>query len=306
MVKGEISLSKIINTVFTSHRSNKYRPVEDSNYWRYRGPLVRTMSMMLRFIHWNKTKSKKLTGIGKFKILSEPTQDAAAVELYTLFIHTEGNPACAELNQTLHKFLDSLLRPQKLSEKAIGCPTDQAIFLASILSKGRVKSEDDSDYRTAAYVAGLCCHLCFGFRGIFSHIIRLLSESQDTFTPYVPRIILPKTGRPRNNSSRASAILMDEVLGIGLSGMELFGDDDQLEATDADEELSDFVSDIEGNDQDQDQAQLNEEPSGDDDISKNGLSSSFTLDTPRLIVLDSDLDFIVASSGDKFSPSVLR
>lgn len=209
-------------------------------------------------------KSKKLASAGEFTILSDRAQAAAAMELYTLFIVKEGSPLLDELNQALHKLFDSLLRPQKLSEMAVGCPTDQAIFLASILSKNRIKSHDDSDYRTASYVAELCCSLCFGFRGIFSHIIRLLAAGHNIFIPYVPNPSLCKLAEPCYDSNQTSAISMEELLGAGFSDVEPLGMDNDLERNETEEEYEDFGSDIEGDEQQQQQQmQLNNEPSRD-------------------------------------------
>lgn len=133
-----------------------------------------TVGMMLRFIQADITG--RLQGLGRFKLKGNKRQAEAALALYNLFIETRGKPDIPDLRRLQHNLFDALLRAKGLSEHAVACPTDQMLFLRSIIP--------DGGYHGASTVTNVCCFLTFCFRSILVHISRLLSEQRTEYSPY--------------------------------------------------------------------------------------------------------------------------
>jgi hypothetical protein len=130
--------------------------------------------MMVRFIHASLTGSMR--GLGNFRLIGTQEQAEAALELHSLLIKTEGPLELNALHPIQHRLCDALLRTENLSDDPIACPTDQMIFIASLLGRNR--------YRTANSIISICAQLQFCFRSILIHVVRLKADGTDQYSPF--------------------------------------------------------------------------------------------------------------------------
>jgi hypothetical protein len=161
--------------VFNRSKRSRYRGnLSHGIYITYRQALTRTIAMIIRFIHAHENGNKR--GFGRFVLKGDLKQAQAALDLYSLIIKTRGHPEKSELMTSAHALFDALLRPKTLSEDKLACPTDQMIFLVSILAGGR--------FRTARTTVNYCSGLQFCFRCIMIHIARLDCIGSDRYVPW--------------------------------------------------------------------------------------------------------------------------
>jgi hypothetical protein len=95
--------------------------------------------------------------------------------LYQLFVTSSGSPDVTQLRVLIHSLADALLRPKDISEHPVSCPTDQMLFIASLVKDG---------YRSATYLFRLCSKLDFCFRSILLHIARLHLNGSEEYVSH--------------------------------------------------------------------------------------------------------------------------
>lgn len=206
---------------------------------------------MIRFIHADRMGKK--SGLGHFRLKGDPQQAQAALNIYHLFIRTKGCPDISDLQRSRHRLLDTLLRPRTVSEDVIGYPTDQMLFLSSLLTGGR--------YRIAGCLASTCAKLQFCFCSILVHVARLSAEHLDDYVPFSVSGS-PGSTEPPESTSESSA---DAIQGLSDSATELNLQLDNLYQDDiSDDEDSDEDGD---GDEDSDEDESSGEANNPDDES---------------------------------------
>lgn len=152
------------------------------------------------------------TGLGWFKVCGHPKQVRAAADLRHHFLETRGSPDLVQLREQMHLAFDSLLRCRDLEEVRMGSPTDQVLFLLSLVGEGHFISSNR--------LQSLCSALQFCFRCILVQIARLRSVNSTSYLPWV---------HPSYGESHDGVAVMDEDI------------EDVYENDSADEDLpSDF------------------------------------------------------------------
>lgn len=171
------SCAPLSNNLFSENLA-KFRSLDESTYYGYREGLIRTTTVMIRFLHWRK-KPQKAKKLGKFTLTDiwDNSEKDAAHALRKLFIKSEGVPLRTDLQAHMHRLYDALMRSAESSTKT-GSPAEVAICIACM--------EADNRWRRASYAAQLCCRLCFGIRCIWVHSARLEIEGSDVYTEYSP------------------------------------------------------------------------------------------------------------------------
>jgi len=126
--------------------------------------------LILRFLH------EVLTGdasqFGPFKLRGVETQFEAAIELYRLFAEHSGEDIIPEdkLHWAMHNLLVTLLQPQGLGSRMIDCPTDQTLFLWTLLPNGQ--------WRIPVNLQSLLAGFKFGFQCTAIHLARVEAHKQ--------------------------------------------------------------------------------------------------------------------------------
>lgn len=128
-----------------------------------------TISMMLNFIHAVLTNGSEK--FGGFKLRGVRPQFLAALALYRLIVKSQGDVPTNSLDWSIHKILETLLKPLDLGTRPIDCPTDQMAFLWAFLSR--------DCYRISKDLSALMSGCKFGFRCIEVHSARIQSQKRD-------------------------------------------------------------------------------------------------------------------------------
>lgn len=175
---------------------------------------------MVRFIHASKTQQTQ--NLGYFTLRGSAKQSEAAIALYNLLVQDEGASDIIRLRQVKHTLYDALLQSAISSDEAIVCPTDQMLFLASILPDGR--------YCLPTQLMGLGTSLTLCFRCIFMHAARLHIQGIDQYLPWNDGPTSSGPGSGDENSSSSSGEDDDD------SDEEDEGSDDMTESEDETEQ----------------------------------------------------------------------
>lgn len=165
---------KSTDWIKSSSIRGKFGSVTHKTYVKYAGALSRTEGMIVRYIH--ATKTNNIKPLGRFTLRGSSEQEDAAAAFYKLLVEPEGASDLTRLRQVKHMLYDTLLRSARSSDKAIACPTDQMLFLASILPDGR--------YCLPTQLMSLGGALHLSFRCIFMHSARLHIENIDLYLPW--------------------------------------------------------------------------------------------------------------------------
>jgi hypothetical protein len=129
--------------------------------------------LMLRFLH------AVLTGdaskFGPFKLRGVKMQFVAAIGLYRLFAEHAGEDIIPEdkLHWAMHNLLVTLLQPQGLGSRMVDCPTDQTLFLWTLLPNGQ--------WRIPVHLQSLLAGFKFGFRCTAIHLARIEAHRQQSY-----------------------------------------------------------------------------------------------------------------------------
>lgn len=130
--------------------------------------------MMLNFIHAVLTNDSEK--FGHFKLRGVHSQFLEALALYRLIAKNQGDVPTNSLDWSLHRILETLLKPLGLGTRPIDCPTDQMAFLWAFLSR--------DCYRISKHLSSLMAGCKFGFRCIEIHSARIQSQKKDKSFPF--------------------------------------------------------------------------------------------------------------------------
>jgi hypothetical protein len=142
----------------------------------YRGPLVKTVSMLMRLVGLSRSSRKADKKVADLLLVGEKAQMQESQRLYDVILLLKNKPN-KRLSQSLHRLLNALLCPQDLTDEHFACPTDQFIFLDSLTDNG---------YKTASAVKSLCCKMQFCFRIIYFQKARMEAYRLLDYTPFEP------------------------------------------------------------------------------------------------------------------------
>lgn len=174
-IQGDDDTSEINLTSNQSDRFSRYNTIDDDNFLRYREPLSRTVCLTMRAIFiWDNLGTKSNRGqthgnetgrnkkMGTFRLKGSQNQLVTARTLYNFILANKGEPDISKLDELMHNFYDTLLRPNGLSEDIVSCPTDQMIFLFALHSK--------TEFRCASAIRNICSKLQFCFQSTLVQI----------------------------------------------------------------------------------------------------------------------------------------
>lgn len=146
---------------------------------------------MIRLIYAEKNEKKQ--GLGNFVLKGTIQQRDAARALYA-WLESKEQHDLSKLLQLKHRLHDALLRCSMSADDPISCPTDQMLFLSSVLP--------DGNYCIPGELVALVAWLRLCFRCTFAHIGRLSVDGQEHYTPWD---IVPSDQMNSNRSSDANS-----------------------------------------------------------------------------------------------------
>ncbi len=131
-------------------------------------------------LHLHRTTGKRLPWMGHFELQCTPDQDAAAKNLYDLFVNSGGLPGEQDIQSRFHMLCISLLSSCTATDSVIACPTDQLLFLYGVQS-GQMWCNPAELYHH-------CGSLQVALQAIFIHMARMSASCTTAYTSW-PTII---------------------------------------------------------------------------------------------------------------------
>ncbi|KAG1787198.1 uncharacterized protein HD556DRAFT_1448993 [Suillus plorans] len=215
-----------IRSALTFQTHAKYRFISAKSYVTYGAPMVRTICMLVRFIHFktrrkanapsaNKSLPAKLS-LGTFTVTGNAAQFMAAKSLYQYIITAE-TLSSTTLLELVQDLVVVLVRHEIKTNSIMECPTDQALFLSSIRGKDL--------FRLASPLIGDCARLAHNFYAVIAQFSRLQSGSMAKFTPFDNASWMEETAQP----SLAAEQRFEECSVDDLFSDDLSSDDSEYE-----------------------------------------------------------------------------
>lgn len=196
---------------------------------KYKQPFVLALAYMIRFLTMKRVGN--VDGLGSFRILGHEKQIRAAGALQRLFLESKGQPNLEALRKHMHTAFYYLLAPPFLEEYLISSPTDQVLFLMSLVSH--------QYFIASNALQSLCSGLQYCFRCVVVHVARLKDCNMASYIPW--------TGQSCEVASSESDDTEDEISATGSGVLE--GDDIEQDKW--------LPSDIEGSDDEPAEGQFN-------------------------------------------------
>ncbi|KAG2063450.1 hypothetical protein BDR04DRAFT_1163692 [Suillus decipiens] len=179
------SCHSTVRSALTFGTRAKYRLVSDKSYYAYRAPMIRTICMLIRFIHFKMRKKRNpysgnespqaKRSLGTFTVTGNTAQCMAANSLYRYIITAEPTSSNVLL-ELIHDLVASLVRHEIRNSEVMECPTDQALFLSSI------RGEDQ--FQRANPLTRHCAQFSHNFYAVIAQFSRLKDSNTAKFTPF--------------------------------------------------------------------------------------------------------------------------
>ncbi|KAG2063449.1 hypothetical protein BDR04DRAFT_1123257 [Suillus decipiens] len=171
--------------------------ISAKSYVTYRVPMVRTICMLVRFIHFKKRRKADASGadkslpakrsLGTFTVAGNAAQFMAAKSLYQYIITAE-TLSSTTLLELIHDLVALLVRHEISTSGIMECPTDQALFLASIRGKDQ--------FQLASPLVGDCSRLAHNFYAVIAQFSRLQDRGIAKFAPFDKASWVEETAKP--------------------------------------------------------------------------------------------------------------
>ncbi|KAG1864563.1 hypothetical protein C8R48DRAFT_773078 [Suillus tomentosus] len=232
-----------VRSALTFGTRAKYRLLSDKSYYAYRTPMIRTICMLVRFIHFKmRRKRSPSTGnkslqakrsLGTFTVTGNAVQFMAAQALYRYIITTERTSSNI-LSELIHDLVASLVRQEIRNSEVMECPTDQALFLSSIRGEDR--------FQRANLLTRDCAQFSHNFYAIIAQFSRLKDSNIAKFTPFDEASWMEGKGEGYQATDSEELLVVD---GVAEGEMEL-EEDGEDEDQDQDDTIFSDESDSEG------------------------------------------------------------
>ncbi|KAG2337879.1 hypothetical protein BDR05DRAFT_1004675 [Suillus weaverae] len=232
-----------VRSALTFGTRAKYRLLSDKSYYAYRAPMVRTICMLIRFIHFKMRRKRSPSGgnkspqakrsIGTFTVTGNTMQYMAANSLYQYIISAELTSSNTLLELT-HDLVASLIRHEIRNSELMECPTDQALFLSSIRGEDR--------FQCANLLTRDCAQFAHNSYAIIVQFSRLKDGNIAKFTPFNEASWMEGEGE-RCHATGPEELLEDHEASNGLSSQgsehEMEIDEDAVAEMELDEDAED-------------------------------------------------------------------
>ncbi|KAG2337877.1 hypothetical protein BDR05DRAFT_952317 [Suillus weaverae] len=166
--------------------------------------------------------------LGTFTVAGNAAQFMAAKSLYQYIVTTE-TLSSTTLLELIHDLVSLLVRHEIKTGGIMECPTDQALFLASIRGQDR--------FRLASPLVEDCVRLAHNFYAVIAQFSRLQGSSVAKFTPFDKASWVEETAKP-SHVAKQQLEAVDE--GDNLSSDNLSSDDSEYEEDEDTEANSGF------------------------------------------------------------------